>query len=74
MNKKNLADLQRNVKKKTEELCPWQTVKCAISLFGASFPAGPLQLTVLDMFAEYDCKNETAAESNIKATVKNTSA
>lgn len=48
-------------------------MKCAISLLGASFPAGPLQLTVLDMFGEYDCKNETAAESNIKATAKNTS-
>lgn len=44
-----------------------------MSPFGASFPAGPLQLTVLDMFGEYDSKNETAAESNIKATAKNTS-
>lgn len=49
------------------------TVKCAISLFGASCPASPLKLTVIDMFDEYDWKNETAAESSIKATVKNTS-
>lgn len=48
-------------------------LNCEMCLFGDSFPASPLKLTVPDMYDAYDCKNETAAESTIKATAKNMS-
>lgn len=57
----------------TEEWRPWLELWNVPLACLVSFPAGPLKLTIPDTYDAYDCKNETAADSTVKATVKNTS-